>query len=141
MSTARDGGAITATLVSAPTSVRTIPDATVDELLAALRLDPDDLDPLLPIRVAYSGNHHPIVAVTARALDHLDQDHERLRELMARQGWGATVAVVIGLDREFEARNPFPPGGVREDPATGSARRPLAATSASSTWWSPGRPW
>jgi len=26
---------------------------------------------------------------------------------------------------EFEARNPFPPGGVREDPATGSAAAAL----------------
>jgi PhzF family phenazine biosynthesis protein len=112
--------------VSAPTSVRTIPEATIDDLLGALRLDPDDLDPLLPIRVAYSGNHHPIVAVTGRALDQLDQDDERLRELMAREGWGATVAVVHRRsDREFEARNPFPPGGVREDPATGSAAAAL----------------
>ena len=29
------------------------------------------------------------------------------------------------VTREFEARNPFPPGGVREDPATGSAAAAL----------------
>ena len=41
---------------------------------------------------------------------------------MAEQGWEATVAVVARIgDDEFEARNPFPPGGVREDPVTGSA--------------------
>jgi PhzF family phenazine biosynthesis protein len=28
-------------------------------------------------------------------------------------------------DADFEARNPFPPGGVREDPATGSAAAAL----------------
>ena len=45
---------------------------------------------------------------------------------MAEQGWRATVAVVARIgEGEFEARNPFPPGGVREDPATGSAAAAL----------------
>ncbi len=115
-----------ATLVSVPTSLEVIDDAAIEDLLAALNLDVDDLDPLLPVRVGYSGNHHPIVAVTARALDGLDHDQEELAALMARHGWGATVAVVHRhSDTEFEARNPFPPGGVREDPATGSAAAAL----------------
>lgn len=121
---AEDG--LTATLVSVPTSLEVIDEATIEDLLTALNLDVDDLDPLLPIRVAYSGNHHPIVAVTARALDALDHDQDALAALMARHHWAATVAVVHRRsDTEFEARNPFPPGGVREDPATGSAAAAL----------------
>jgi PhzF family phenazine biosynthesis protein len=59
-------------------------------------------------------------------LDRLDHDQPRLTTMMAEQGWGATVAVVSRTaDAEFEARNPFPPGGVREDPATGSAAAAL----------------
>jgi len=55
-------------------------------------------------------------------LNRLDHNQQELTTLMATHGWGATVAVVARTgDAEFEARNPFPPGGVREDPATGSA--------------------
>ena len=126
VTTGPTSGGLTATLVSVPTSLAVIDDAVIEDLLAALNLDVDDLDPLLPIRVAYSGNHHPIVAVTARALDGLDHDQEALAALMAAHRWGATVAVVHRRsDTEFEARNPFPPGGVREDPATGSAAAAL----------------
>jgi PhzF family phenazine biosynthesis protein len=113
---------ITATLISVQPSVTELADDVTAELLAALRLHPSDLDPALPIRVAFSGNHHPIVGVPLEVLDALDHDQQRLALLMAEHGWQATVAVVarIGTD-EFEARNPFPPGGVREDPVTGSA--------------------
>lgn len=115
-------GEIVATLVSVPPRITELSAAVTDELLAALRLAPSDLDRELPIRVSYSGNHHPIVGVPLEVLDVLDHDQQALATLMAEHGWGATVAVVArtGAD-EFEARNPFPPGGVREDPATGSA--------------------
>jgi PhzF family phenazine biosynthesis protein len=78
------------------------------------------------LRVSYSGNSHPIVGVSPAVLDALDHDQSQLAALMAEQGWGATVAVVSRLAPSmFEARNPFPPGGVREDPATGSAAAAL----------------
>lgn len=117
---------IVATLVSVPPRV-TQPDPTVTaDLLAALRLGANDLDPALPLRVSYSGNSHPIVGVPLTVLDALDHDQQALATLMAAQGWGATVAVVARIGpTEFEARNPFPPGGVREDPATGSAAAAL----------------
>lgn len=117
---------VVATLVSVPPVVAEIPDDVTAELLAALRLTAADLDPELPVRVSYSGNLHPIVGVPLPVLDGLDHDERRLAGLMAEQGWGATVAVVTRTGRtEFEARNPFPPGGVREDPATGSAAAAL----------------
>src|SRR5664279_4010562 len=95
-------------------------------LMAALRITQHDLDPALPLRVSYSGNSHPIVGVPPAVLDALDHDQGQLAGLMAEQGWGATVAVVSRLAPSmFEARNPFPPGGVREDPATGSAAAAL----------------
>ena len=98
-------------------------------------MTPADLDPRLPMRVSYSGNHHPIVGVPLPVLDRLDHDQPRLAQLMAENGWGATVAVVSRIGAtDFEARNPFPPGGVREDPATGSAAAHWAATSAPSAW-------
>ena len=126
VSTVHTGDGIVATLISVPPVVTEIPGGVADELLAALRLAPDDLDPALPMRVSYSGNHHPIVGVPLPVLDRLDHDQQRLAALMAEQGWGATVAVITRTGAaEFEARNPFPPGGVREDPATGSAAAAL----------------
>src|SRR6478735_8770784 len=67
-----------------------------------------------------------LVSVPPEVLDRLDHDQQELTTLMARQGWEATVAVVARTGAAtFEARNPFPPGGVREDPATGSAAAAL----------------
>jgi len=127
--TTMDGpGGIVATLVSVRPRVTEIPDDVIDALLAALRLDQSELDPALPVRVSYAGNSHPIVAVPAAVLDRLDHDQDRLTAVMAENGWGATVAVVTRTGpAEFEARHPFPPGGVREDPATGSGAAALGA--------------
>jgi PhzF family phenazine biosynthesis protein len=119
---------IVATLVSVRPRVTEIPDDVIDALLQALRLDHSDLDPALPVRVSYAGNSHPIVAVPAAVLDRLDHDQDRLTAVMAENGWGATVAVVTRTGpAEYEARHPFPPGGVREDPATGSGAAALGA--------------
>ncbi len=126
VTTSQTADGIVATLVSVPPQVTEPDPAARAALLAALRLTEDDLDPELPIRVSYSGNHHPIVGVPPEVLDRLDHDQQELTTLMARQGWEATVAVVARTGAAaFEARNPFPPGGVREDPATGSAAAAL----------------
>jgi len=126
VTTAHGTGGIVATLVSVPPQVAELDPAPRADLLAALRLTEQDLDPGLPIRVSYSGNHHPIVGVPPAALDALDHDQQELWAVMAKHGWEATVAVVSRTGAtEFEARNPFPPGGVREDPATGSAAAAL----------------
>ena len=126
VSTAAGPEGIVATLVSVPIRVSELVTSVAARLLAALRICQHDLDPTLPLRVSYSGNSHPIVGVPPAVLDALDQDQRQLGGLMAEQGWGATVAVVSRLaPTVFEARNPFPPGGVREDPATGSAAAAL----------------
>lgn len=115
-----------ATLTSVTPRTEEIPDELADSLLSTLGLDRFALDPALPLRQTFSGNLHPVVPVTAAALDALDHDHDRLGALMVRHGWGATVAVVHRRsESEWVARNPFPPGGVREDPATGSAAAAL----------------
>jgi PhzF family phenazine biosynthesis protein len=126
VTTADGPDGIMATLVSVPPVVTDLPNSTTAALLAALRIADRDLDPRLPLRVSFSGNHHPIVGVPLAVLDRLDYDQPALTSLMAENGWAATVAVVARIaDAEFEARNPFPPGGVREDPATGSAAAAL----------------
>ena len=119
-------GLTTATLTSVAPKVAPLDPADRDRLLAALRWQPDDLDPDLPLRVAYAGAWHPVVAVLDRSrLADLDYDFDALGGLMAERDW-TTVALVwrAGPDR-FDVRNPFPPGGVVEDPATGAAAAAL----------------
>jgi PhzF family phenazine biosynthesis protein len=122
VTTADSDGRITATLVSV--APRTVPLADDDRraLLAALRWDERDLDPALPVRVAYGGAWHPIVATATRArLADLDYDFDALGALMAARDWTTVDLVWRESPSVVHARNPFPPGGVVEDPATGAA--------------------
>ncbi|MEA2310348.1 MAG: hypothetical protein QOE28_316 [Solirubrobacteraceae bacterium] len=122
------GGPPVATLTSVEPSVADASHADVAEALAALGWDAGELDPALPPRVAYAGAFHLVLAAAApERLAALDYDFERLGALMAARGW-TTVQLVsrLGPDR-FRARNPFPPGGVVEDPATGAAAAAFGA--------------
>ncbi len=139
LTTERIGDALVASLVTVEPWVGGIDDAVRADLLRHLRLDEADLSADLPVMLAFAGNIHPIVPVQSSAvLRALHYDYDGLRTFMAEQGWGATVAVVHRLaDDVFEARNPFPPGGVREDPATGSAAAALGAYLRDRGWLTP----
>ena len=66
-------------------------------------------------------------AATRERLADLDYDFPRLRALMAARDW-TTIALVHRRSEDvFDARNPFPPGGVVEDPATGAAAAAFGA--------------
>ncbi|CAM5358638.1 PhzF family phenazine biosynthesis protein OS=Streptomyces alboniger OX=132473 GN=CP975_04895 PE=3 SV=1 [Streptomyces alboniger] len=117
-----EDGSMTATLVSVPPRSIPLADADLAELLAALRWSPEDLDPALPPRVAYGGAWHPVIATTSRArLADLAYDMTALSALMSRHDWTTVDLVWRETPTVFHARNPFPPGGVVEDPATGAA--------------------
>jgi PhzF family phenazine biosynthesis protein len=126
---AGDGGRPVATLTSVPTRVWDAPDADIAEALAALGWAASELDPALPPRYAYAGAGHLVLAAASRArLAALDYDFARLRALLeARE----LVTLALVHRREgglvFDARNPFPTGGVVEDPATGAAAAALGA--------------
>jgi PhzF family phenazine biosynthesis protein len=120
--TVDSAGAVTATLVSVPPRTVELAAGDLEELLAALGWAPSDLDPALPPRVAYAGAWHPVLgAGTRKRLAELDYDFDRLGALMAARDWTTVALVHRTGPAEFAARNPFPPGGVREDPATGAA--------------------
>lgn len=117
-----------ATLTAVDTTISSLGDATGDELLAALRLTRADLDPALPLAFVSGGNPHPIVFVRDGVLEGLDHSDEDVLALQNREGWDGTVPVVHRLSAtRFASRNPFPRGGIREDPATGSAAASLGA--------------
>jgi PhzF family phenazine biosynthesis protein len=115
-------GTATATLISVAPQSRALTPDDLAALLAALRWAPGDLDPSLPPRVAFAGAWHPIVAAGSRQrLADLDYDLDALATLMAERDWTTIDLVWRESAHVFHARNPFPPGGVVEDPATGAA--------------------
>jgi len=127
VATVRDAaGGVTATLTSVEPRTLPVADGDLAEAIGALGWTQAELDPALPPRVAYAGAYHLVLAAgTRERLAALDYDFDRLGALMAAQDW-TTVQLVWreGVDR-FHARDPFPPGGVVEDPATGAAAAAL----------------
>ena len=119
-------GRMRATLTSVPTRVDGLADDDLDELLAALDWRRADLDPALPPRVAYAGAFHPVVAAGSRTrLGTLDYDVDRLLVLMTRRDWTTVQLVWRETPERYHVRDPFPVGGVYEDPATGAAAAAL----------------
>ncbi|OEV09236.1 PhzF family phenazine biosynthesis protein [Streptomyces nanshensis] len=122
------GGIASATFVSPPPSTDPLAPADLAALCGALRWRVHDLDPaLLPPCVAYAGARHPIIAAgTRERLADLDYDFDALADLCERKQWDTICLVWRETPLQFHARNPFPAGGVREDPATGAAAAALA---------------
>lgn len=124
--TCDDRGNVVATLVSVPPRSTAIDAADLAVLLDSLRWSPGELDPAFPVAAAFAGAWHPIIAAGSRArLSELDYDMARLGDLMRARDWATVNLVWRESETVFHARNPFPPGGVREDPATGAAAAAL----------------
>jgi PhzF family phenazine biosynthesis protein len=124
--TRKEGGRTVATLRSVPTSITPLEPSVLAATLDALGWSSDDLEQTLPPYVAFAGARHPVLAVTSRqVLGELDYDYAALEALMAAHDW--TTLQLVHRERPdlFHARNPFPPGGVVEDPATGAAAAAL----------------
>jgi PhzF family phenazine biosynthesis protein len=97
-------------------------DALVSEALSILGWKSANLDGSIPPARAYAGAWHLVLAVAdERRLARLDYDFDRLKALMLRDG--LTTLQLLWRERSdvFHSRNPFPVGGVIEDPATGAA--------------------
>jgi PhzF family phenazine biosynthesis protein len=124
-----DGEAIAATLSSVAPHIA--PPPTEDELapaLAALRWSAADLDPSLPPRIAYAGARHLILAARTRErLADLAYDFDALKSYMLEHDLVTVDLVFREATTTFHARNPFPVGGVVEDPATGAAAAAFGA--------------
>ena len=120
------GGMWEASLTSVEPRHEPAPEALVTAALAALGWGWDDLDEAIPPVRAYAGVWHLVLAVaSADRLAALDYDFEALKALMLRDGLTTLQLVWRARPDLFHARNPFPVGGVVEDPATGAAAAAL----------------
>ncbi|MEP6562238.1 MAG: PhzF family phenazine biosynthesis isomerase [Nakamurella sp.] len=115
-------GDLTATFESPIAGVEDLDDEVLNRLLAALAWSRSDLEPHYPPLIGTVGNRHPIlVASSVQRLADLTYDFEELRSLCSEQAW-TTVQLVAPISAgRWRSRNPFPIGGVVEDPATGAA--------------------
>jgi PhzF family phenazine biosynthesis protein len=121
-------GHVRATLTSVATWVREPGAELLASALELLGWQSFELDPGLPPAIGFAGARHLIlVARDASRLSYLDYPFEALKALMLDADL-TTLQLVLreGPDR-FRARDPFPVGGVVEDPATGAAAAALGA--------------
>lgn len=122
----RDGEQWLAALTSVEPKQKAVPPGWLEKVLEALDWRPEELDPALPPMLAYAGAWHLVLAAgSAARLARLEYDVERLRALMEDAGLVTLQLLYREDELVFQARNPFPVGGVVEDPATGAAAAAL----------------
>ncbi|MCX4750211.1 PhzF family phenazine biosynthesis protein [Kitasatospora sp. NBC_01287] len=126
---AADGdGVLRATLTSVEPHVLEIGEADVAQALALLGWQADELDPTLPPRVAYAGARHLVLAARSRErLAELSYDFDGLAAFMTERELITLQLVWRESATVFHVRDPFPVGGVVEDPATGAAAAAFGA--------------
>ncbi|MGY4978006.1 PhzF family phenazine biosynthesis protein [Streptomyces sp. 900105755] len=123
-----EGGTVRATLTSVEPHTEEIAGADLAEALAALDWPAADLDPAFPPRIAFAGARHLVLAAATRArLADLAYDFARLEALMHRLDLTTVQLVWRESAGVFHVRDPFPVGGVVEDPATGAAAAAFGA--------------
>src|SRR5882757_6574138 len=123
----RDGSAITAALQSPPTSSTPASSRLVADALALFAYAPADLDARIPPAIANAGANHLVLALKSRdRLSAMHYDLDAGRTFAAAEGLVTISLVYAETSQRFHARNPFPIGGVYEDPATGAAAAALA---------------
>ena len=122
-----DNGVFTTTLQSPNTQSNAAPQALITKLFTIFNFSANDVNNYFPIRIASAGANHLIVVLNnQQALSNMSYDYDKLKALML-----AHELITINLlwresKQLFHSRNPFPPGGVYEDPATGAAAAAFA---------------
>jgi len=121
-------GALRAILTSVEPAIHHAAEKDVTEALQALGWSATDLDPDFPPRIGYAGARHLILAAATRSrLADLAYDFERLKDFMTSLDLTTVQLVWRESETVFHVRDPFPVGGVVEDPATGAAAAAFGA--------------
>lgn len=115
-----------ASLTSVEPTYTAASQTLISEVLSALGWESSDLDSSIPPARAYAGAWHLVLAVAdPLRLAELDYDFDRLKAVMLRDGLTTLQLLWREHPDVFHSRNPFPVGGVVEDPATGAAAAAL----------------
>ncbi|WP_374970577.1 PhzF family phenazine biosynthesis protein [Terrabacter sp. BE26] len=123
----REGERTIGTLRSPAVSCVPLEAHLLAQLLESLHWSEQDLDLRFPPAIGFGGNRHPVlVARDLARLESLAYDFPELQSLSREQGW-ITVHLTVPTEAgRWRARDPFPWGGVVEDPATGAAAAAFA---------------
>ena len=126
----KDGGLV-AVLTSPPATKKSLKSDVLTELLELLGWSKSELDKRFEPAIGFAGVNHPVLVTGSRErLSNLNYDFEGLKRLMQEQGW-VTIQLMYPdrgdpASQLWHSRNPFPVGGVYEDPATGAAAAAFA---------------
>lgn len=137
------GGEFIAVLTSPPAAKKSIDSNALAQLLELLDWSKSDLDERFEPAIGFAGMNHPVLVAGSRErLSNLNYQFDELKKLMQEQDW-TTVQLVYpdGGDpasRLWHSRNPFPVGGIYEDPATGAAAAAFAGYLRESGFMTPG---
>lgn len=130
----RDGETVVRMQQNPPTFAATLATGLVRELLHALGLEDDDLDPRGPVQFVDTGHGKLLVPIRSRArLRALRPDMARLAALDGRSGTRGYFLFTLdtqddGCGDAYAHGRMFAPGvGIDEDPVTGNANGPLGA--------------
>ncbi|MFT6778539.1 MAG: PhzF family phenazine biosynthesis protein [Paraglaciecola sp.] len=121
-----ENGVKTASLISVSPQYEPALETLLSDALNALGWSLEELDFSIPPARAFAGNWHLVIAVKLKSrLDNLQYDFDKLKTLMLDDDL-TTLQLIWRENAEvIHSRNPFPVGGVIEDPATGAAAAAL----------------
>ncbi|PVE17452.1 phenazine biosynthesis protein PhzF [Arthrobacter sp. Bz4] len=123
----RDRRGFQGSLESPPISCSPLAATDLELLLSSLRWTGEVLHPDYLPGIGFGGNLHPVVVVRdAETLGTLDYHFAALQELCRTHTWITVTLIAPAGPGLWQARNPFPWGGVVEDPATGAAAAAFA---------------
>ena len=122
-----EAGVFSATLQSPNTWSEFAPQEYVEKLLVNFNFSISDLNPKYPVSFAFAGAKHLVAVLSDRKkLTEMSYEFEPVKLLMQKEKLTTINLVWIASTQTIYSRNPFPPGGVYEDPATGAAAAALA---------------
>ncbi len=131
----RAGTAITAALQSPPTRSKPASSRLIAEALTLFSCSQADLDARIPPAMANAGANHLVLALRSRErLAAMRYEFDAGRTGAAAEGIVTINLIYAETSQLFHARNPFPIGGVYEDPATGAAAAALAGYLRDLSW-------
>jgi PhzF family phenazine biosynthesis protein len=123
----RDGARALGTLRSPGIGCSSLEPELLAQLLDGLHWSIRDLDPAFPPAIGFGGVKHPVLVVgELERLAALSYDFDALQRLCRAQSWVTLQLVAAVGPGQWRARDPFPWGGVVEDPATGAAAAAFA---------------